>query len=303
MTAAPPLPATEAADPRTEGIDGWESPAVLAALWQSQLAAVAAVGPALPALGEAADAAAARLDRAGGRLAYAGAGTSGRIAAQDGAELAPTFGWPEERISLHLAGGAAALLRGVEGAEDDRAAGAAAGAALGGADVLVAVAASGRTPYTLAALEAARAGGALCIGIANVAGSPLLAAAEHAILLATGAEVVAGSTRLAAGTAQKVALNLFSTLVMVRLGHVHRGRMVDLQTSNDKLRARAARMVAELAGCDAQAAGAALAAAGGSVKRALLVLRGLEPAAAAALLARHRGHLGAALTALGREVR
>jgi N-acetylmuramic acid 6-phosphate etherase len=293
------LPATEAVDPRFRELDAWPPEFALLALWEAQLAAVAAVRPALPALAAAARAGAERLQR-GGRLVYAGAGTSGRIAAQDGAELPPTFGWPRESLVLLIAGGAAAFTGAIEAAEDDAPAARAAVAAhtVGENDVVLGVAASGTTPFTCACLEASAARGALTIAVAN-SHSRLLGLAAHPILVETGAEPVAGSTRLKAGTAQKVVLNLFSTLVMLRLGRVHDGLMVDLRASNEKLRARAVRMLGQLAGADRPAAEAALAGADGNVKRAVLLLRGLDATAASALLARTGGNLRAALAAIG----
>jgi N-acetylmuramic acid 6-phosphate etherase len=290
------LPATEAHSARHDSLDAWAVPTILVALWEGQLAAVAALGPALPALGRAVEAAAARL-AAGGRLAYAGAGTSGRIAVQDAVELVPTFDWPEDRLVLLMAGGEAALLRSVENAEDrdDLATTAVADHALGPGDVLVGVAASGTTKFTVAAVRAARQRGALTIGIANSPDTPLLEAAECPVPIETGAEAIAGSTRMKAGTAQKAALNLFSTAVMVRLGRVYRGQMVDMQARNAKLRARAVRMLRGLTLCSEPAARTALQAADGKVKLAVLIVRGMPPAEAAALLARHAGNLRAAL--------
>ncbi len=297
----PALPGTETVDPRYAHLDLWPPQARLEAMWEAQLAAVAAIKPALPVLAAAATAAAARLGR-GGRLVYAGAGTSGRIGVQDGAELPPTFDWPVERTILLMAGGDAAFTRSIENAEDDRAAAEAAVAAhlIGPDDVMLGVAASGSTPFTVAAIAAARARGALTIGISNSAGGTLLAAAEFAILAETGAEVVAGSTRMKAGTAQKIVLNLFSTEVMVALGRVHRGLMVDMQAKNDKLRLRAVRMLRTLTGREDAALEAALAEAGGRVKTAVLVLEGLDRVAAEALLAAHGGILRAALAGLGK---
>ena len=299
------LPATERADPRYQDIELWPLDVALRALWEAQLGAAAAVGGALPAIAAAVAASVPRLER-GGRIAYAGAGTSARIGAQDGAELTPTFGWPAARTVLLLAGGADALSKAREGAEDDRDAAmrAVAAAGLGGDDVLLAVAASGRTAFTCACLDAAKARGALTVAIANAAGAPLLAEAAHPILVATGAEPIAGSTRLSAGTAQKIVLNLFSTLLMLRLGRVYRGRMVDMRPTNAKLKARAVRMVQELADAeapvDAPAAREALSRTDWSVKAALLVLRGCTAEAARAILGRHRGDLHAALAELGR---
>ena len=287
-----PLPATEATSPRFAMMDAWPSADILDALLEGQMAAVAAVRPALPALAAAAEAAAGRL-RGGGRLAYAGAGTSGRIGVQDGAELAPTFDWPRGRLVLLLAGGEAALTQAVENAEDrgDLAREDVAAAGLGPSDVVVGLAASGATPYTLACLQAGRAAGALTIAVANSPGAPLLAAADHAVLIETGAEPIAGSTRMKAGTAQKVALNLFSTLLMTRLGRVYQGQMVDMVARNGKLRVRALRMLQGLTGCSPHAGSAALAQADGSVKTAVLILRGLSRSSAEAMLDRHNGQL------------
>ena len=275
------LPATEGVSARYAEIETWPPGAMLDALLENQMAAVAAVRTALPAIEVAAIAATARL-RAGGRLAYAGAGTSGRIAVQDGAELPPTFNWPRDRLVLLMAGGPGALIAAAEGAEDD--AGTMDANSLVAGDVLLGVAASGTTPYTIACIRSARAAGALTIALANSEGAPLLAAAEHAILLPTGPEPIAGSTRMGAGTAQKVALNLFSTLLMTRLGRVYRGRMIDMHASNVKLRQRAVRMLMELEGVGAPAAMDALAACDGRMKPAVLVLRGMTPEDAVAAL-------------------
>jgi N-acetylmuramic acid 6-phosphate etherase len=298
MTASETLPQTEQVSARYRDLDLWDSAEAADALWEGQMAAVAALRPALPALAAAADAAAARLAAGTGRLIYAGAGTSGRLAALDAAELPPTFDWPQERTLLLIAGGTDSLLRAAEGAEDDTAAARAGLAAMdaGPADVLVALAASGGTPFTVTAAETARAQGVLTIAIANSPGAPLLAAAEHAILIETGAEAIAGSTRMKAGTAQKAALTLLSTLIMIRLGRIHEGRMIEMRPTNAKLLARARRMVAEVTGCDPTAANAALERADGNAKLAsLMILRGLDRGAAETLLARHAGILRQAL--------
>lgn len=294
-----PLPATETTSPRFEMMDAWPATDILDALLEGQMAAVAAVRPALPALAAAAEAAADRL-RHSGRLAYAGAGTSGRIGVQDGAELSPTFNWPHDRLAFLLAGGTPALTQAVENAEDrdDLGRQDVTDAGLGPADVIVGLAASGATPYTLACVRAARSAGALAIAIANSPGAPLLAAADHPILIETGAEPIAGSTRMKAGTAQKVALNLFSTLVMTRLGRVYRGQMVDMTARNSKLRARALRMLQRLTGCSPDAGAVALSQADGSLKTAVLILHGLSRPSAEALLVRHDGQLRWALDAL-----
>ena len=298
MTRSTALPQTEQVSARYRDLDLWESAEAAEALWEGQMAAVAALRPALPALAGAADAAAGRLSGGMGRLIYAGAGTSGRLAALDSAELPPTFDWPPERSLLLIAGGVTSLLRAAEGAEDDAGAAQAGLAEMkaGPADVLVALAASGGTPFSVAAVEAARARGALTIAIANSPGAPLLAAAAHAVLIETGAEAIAGSTRMKAGTAQKAALTLLSTLIMIRLGRIHEGRMIEMRPTNAKLLARARRMVAELTGCDPAAAAAALDQAGGSAKLAsLMILRGLDRGAAETLLSRHGGVLRPAL--------
>jgi N-acetylmuramic acid 6-phosphate etherase len=293
------LPATERVSPRYEALDAWDDATILSSLWESQLAAVAAVQGALPQIAAAAAAAAARLQQ-GGRLVYVGAGTSGRIAVQDGAELPPTFDWPADRLLLMIAGGEAALTRSVENAEDraDQGASAIETAGIGASDVLIGLAASGATPFTLACVRAATTAGAVTIGIANSPGAPLLTAAAFPILVATEAEPIAGSTRLKAGTAQKVVLNLFSTLLMVRLGRVYRGQMVDVQARNAKLRHRAERMVQLLTGEDPASVRQALELADGRVKLAVVLLQGLDRPAAEALLGAHEGQLRSALDSL-----
>ena len=285
---------TEVQTPRFLGLDAWPPREILEALLERQFSALAAVRAALPAIEAAALAARDRL-REGGRLAYAGAGTSGRLALLDAVELYPTFGWPKERTLVFLAGGERAAFEAVEEAEDDEAAGRAAGSRLGAQDVLVGVSASGRTPFVLGAVEAARERGALTLGVANNPGSPLLQAAEHPVLLDTGPEVIAGSTRLAAGTAQKVALNLFSTLVMTLLGGVYDNLMVGVVPTNEKLRRRAAEIVARIAGVDEEAAERALRRADYEVKTAVLVARGLSPEEARARLLEAGGRLREAL--------
>jgi N-acetylmuramic acid 6-phosphate etherase len=288
---------TEHADPRYRALDTWDSLTALRAIWESQIAAVASIGPALPALAEVVEAALPRL-RAGGRLVYAGAGTSIRIAVQDGTELGPTFNWPEERTQYLIAGGPAALSFGIEGAEDDaedaRAQVAAAG--IGPQDLVIGLAASGRTPFTIAALQAARSAGALTVAISCNPGARLLEVAEHAIATETGAEVVAGSTRMKAGTAQKVVLNMISTQIMVRLGHVHEGLMVDMRPQNIKLRGRARDMVVRIADVSPEAAAAALEHCGWRVKPAVLVALGAAPEQAEAALAEAGGILREAIT-------
>lgn len=287
---------TETIDPRYVDIDLWPTEAAVAAMLDSQLAAIEALRPQTAAIAAASDAAAGRL-AGGGRLVYVGAGTSGRIAVQDGVELTPTYGWPEERLLFLMAGGMGALTAAVEGAEDDAGAGrdAIAAAGIGSGDVVVGVAASGRTPYVLAALQAARESGALTVAVANNPGSPLLGLAEHAILADTGAEVIAGSTRMKAGTAQKAALNLLSTATMLRCGLVYRGLMVNMRISNAKLQKRGREMVRDLAGVAESEAAAALERAGGEIKKAVLLAMGRSDADAEVLLVRHRSNLRAAI--------
>lgn len=290
---------TESVGARYRGLDAWSSRDILDVFAEGQMAAIAAVRAALPQVEAAAEAVVPRM-RAGGRLVYVGAGTSGRLAMLDGVELTPTFDWPAERIVYLLAGGERAVARAVEGAEDDREAGKADidAANVSAKDAVIAVAASGSTPYTIAALEAGRARGALGIGIANNAGSGLLEAAEFPILLDTGAEAIGGSTRMKAGTAQKATLNLLSSLVMTRLGRVHDGFMVDLRATNIKLRRRSERMLMELAEIGAEAAREALQRCGGRVKPAVLVAKGLSPEQAEQALTNAEGSLRRALLTL-----
>ena len=277
---------------RYRDADTWPAEQSLAAMLDSQMAAFGAVRQALPALARAAEAAADRLRREG-RLVYAGAGASGRLAVQDGVELHPTFGWPRARLCYLIAGGERALVASIEGAEDDAAAAVAAvdALALAASDVVVAVAASGRTTFTCAVQRRARAAGALTIGVANNANTPLLDEAEIPVLLATGAEFLAGSTRMTAGTAQKIALNLFSTQTMMTLGRVYEGFMVDVVPTNAKLVARAKGIVQALAGCTAAEAATFWERAGGNLKLAVLLADGLGLEEAKARLEAAGGNL------------
>jgi N-acetylmuramic acid 6-phosphate etherase len=290
---------TEDLNPRYFDLDQLSAIEQLGLLHESQAEAIAAVQPALPAIAAAVEVAAQRLRR-GGRLVYCGAGTSARIGVQDGAELLPTFSWPADKVEFVVAGGEKALLRAVENAEDSAEDGAEqiAKLGLGPDDVVLGIAASGNTPFTVAAVQTARRLGALTIGVANNAGSRLLAESEHPILVDTGPEAVAGSTRLKAGTAQKIVLNLFSTAVMIQLGRVYAGLMVEMQPTNAKLRQRAEQMVVKLTGCDAAIAAHALARSGGKVKLAVLVVAGVDVADAMTLLERSGGSLRAALAAV-----
>ncbi|HTT81027.1 MAG TPA: N-acetylmuramic acid 6-phosphate etherase [Stellaceae bacterium] len=290
---------TERHSPRYAAIDRWSTADIVDAMLDGQFAAVASVYAARPALEQAALAVEERL-RAGGRLVYAGAGTSGRLAVQDGAELMPTFGWPADRLVLLMAGGRDALVRAVEGAEDEIAHAALQlrRHAVDGRDALIAVAASGTTPFTLACLRGAKAQGALTIGIANNPKTPILDEADRPVFLDTGAEPIAGSTRMKAGTAQRVALTLLSSLVMIRLGRVYEGLMVDVQATNAKLARRSEAMLAQLTGHGRDQVREALRAAEGSVKVALLLLEGVALDEARRALDRSGGDLRAAKAAL-----
>lgn len=290
---------TESIDPRYGDIDAWPTQTILTRIYEDQLAAVQAVDAALPSLARAVEDA-ARVLCDSGRLVYAGAGTSGRIGVQDGAELVPTFNWRPERLLFLIAGGTPALTRSFEGAEDSEADAARAvdEAKIGSQDVVIGAAASGTTPYTVAALRTAREAGAVTIGISNSANSPLLQTAQHPIFVATGGEAIAGSTRMKAGTAQKVVLTLFSTALMVRLGRVYRGMMVEMRASNAKLRRRAAGIVSAIAGCSPEAAAGFVDAAKGELKLAILLARGMAPEEAGALLESHRGNLRAIMATL-----
>ena len=293
---------TERLSPRYADIDLWEPKDILEALIEGQLSAVASVQAARAAIEQAALGIEARL-RGNGRLVYAGAGTSGRLAVQDGAELMPTFNWPRERLLMLLAGGEQAMTQAVEGAEDE------VGHArelirdhkINAADVLIAVAASGSTPFTLACLKEAGKRGALTVGIANNAGTPLLIEADHPILLATGPEPIAGSTRMNAGTAQRITLSLLSTLVMIRLGRVYRGLMVEVQASNAKLAKRKEEILMHLTGRSGREVREALQRSGGSVKIAVLLLHGCGHEEAMKLLERVDGRLRVAMDLLARQ--
>lgn len=261
---------TERASPRYASIDSWDPGEVLEAMIEGQFVAVSAVHAARSALETAALAVETRL-RNGGRLVYAGAGTSGRLAVQDGAELLPTFGWPADRLLVLLAGGEDALLRAVEGAEDDAefAHRLVLQHRLDPRDALIAVAASGTTPFTVAILRAAGAAGAATIGIANNRDTPLLVEAGYPVLLDTGPEPIAGSTRMKAGTAQRVALTMLSSLVMIRLGRVYRGLMVEVQGVNSKLARRSEDILMQLNGIDRDAARELISRTGGDLKAAI----------------------------------
>ncbi|WP_323033865.1 N-acetylmuramic acid 6-phosphate etherase [Paracoccus sp. (in: a-proteobacteria)] len=283
---------TEARHPASNGLHARPAPEVLRILLEAQVTALGALQLVLPALERVADAAAASL-QAGGKLGYAGAGSSGLMALADCLELAGTFGLAPERTPMMFAGGADALLHLKGSVEDDPALALAdlERVQLVAGDTLLCLSASGRTPYVLAIAAAAQDRGVKVAGFANVVGSPLLERADIPVLIETGAEVVAGSTRMGAATAQKVALNMLSVLVAIRLGHVHDGYMVNLVADNLKLVDRAARIVSDVAHVSRDEAETALTHTGGAVKPAILVARGMTPEAAAERLAGTGGHL------------
>jgi N-acetylmuramic acid 6-phosphate etherase len=293
---------TERISPRYSGIDVWDPSDVLDAMIEGQFAAVAAVRAARPALERAALAMETRLAQ-GGRLIYAGAGTSGRLAVQDGAELMPTFSWPPERLLLLIAGGNKAMVRAVEGAEDEveEATELVNRHDVGLNDVLIAVAASGTTPFTLACLRESKRRGALTVGMTNNPGTPILEEAEHPVLLQTGPEPIAGSTRMNAGTAQRIALNLLSSLLMIRLGRVYKGLMVDVQASNAKLASRRELILVSITGRSREDARAALERTNGSVKLAALLLEGCDLERAKGALESAGGRLRAAMALVAQE--
>ena len=267
----------------TTDLDRRSTAEILAAIHDEDRHAVAAVGAVLPEIARAVDVLVAVLE-GGGRWFNVGAGTSGRLGCSDAAEIPPTFGFPPERVEGLIAGGPAALLRAREGAEDDAESARMAlrARALAASDAVVAISASGRTPYALAALEVAYQVGARRIAITCDPESPLARAAEIAIAPRTGAEVIAGSTRMKAGLAQKMVLHSLSTAVMVRLGRVEGNRMTHLRPGSRKLWLRALAMLRELGGCDEIAARAALVASHGVVAEALEAVRRARRAASRA---------------------
>ena len=265
---------TERANLQTAGLDRLSTAEMLRRINVEDQGIARAVERALPAIEKAVEGIADRL-RSGGRLFYVGAGTSGRLGVLDAVECVPTFNTPPEMVQAVIAGGAAALTRSIEGAEDDRAGSRAelARRGLSKGDALVGIAASGRTPYTIGAVKYARERGALCIGIACNEPTPLLEASEIAIAALVGPEVIAGSTRLKAGSAQKLILNMLSTVTMVRLGKVYGNRMVDVRVTNAKLARRALAMTMEILDIEEVAAAKLLADAQQNVKTAVVMAR------------------------------
>ncbi|MFJ2832790.1 N-acetylmuramic acid 6-phosphate etherase [Streptomyces sp. NPDC087263] len=293
---------TEAFRPELAEIDQLPT-AEIARLMNGEDATVpAAVAARLPLIAAAIDDVAERMAR-GGRLIYAGAGTAGRLGVLDASECPPTFNTdPSEVVGL-IAGGPSAMVTSIEGAEDSRelAARDLADLALTPDDTVVGVSASGRTPYAIGAVEHAHKQGALTIGLSCNADSALAAAADHGIEVVVGPELLTGSTRLKAGTAQKLVLNMLSTITMIRLGKTYGNLMVDVRASNEKLRARSRRIVALATGATDDEIERALAATDGEVKNAILtILGGVDGPTAARLLEESHGHLRAALAAAPR---
>jgi N-acetylmuramic acid 6-phosphate etherase len=282
---------TEGRNPRTRDIDRLGSLGVVTLLNDEDQTVPLAVRAALPDLARSVDVALERWMR-GGRIVLFGAGTSGRLAALDAAELGPTFGVPPERYLARIAGGVSAFERPAEGAEDSAADGAAAADDLAPRDMAFGIAASGRTPWVVAALQRARARDAATVGLACVRRPALAEHCDACIVVETGPEPIAGSTRMKAGTAQKLVLNAFSTALMIRLGKVYSNLMVDVQTTNEKLRRRAVRLVAQAADVDDEVAIGALDAARGEVKTAIALLRlDVDAATARERLAAANGRL------------
>jgi N-acetylmuramic acid 6-phosphate etherase len=295
MPVEPELPLTERRNPRSTALDRLATGDILTLMSDEDASVAAAVRATIPQIARAVDELAARIAR-GGRLLLFGAGTSGRLAALDAAEWPPTFGTPPDLAQAFIAGGPAALTRAIEGAEDNADLGRddARSANVAPDDVVLGISASGGAPYVLGALAEARARGALTVGVACRPDSPLEAAADIAIIPVVGPEVVTGSSRLKAGTAQKLVLNMISTATMVRLGKVYGNLMVDVQPTNVKLRARSIRIVREATGVDADTAAQALAL-GGHPRIAILMVRlGLDRADAERRL-QEAGSLRAAL--------
>jgi N-acetylmuramic acid 6-phosphate etherase len=278
-------------------LDLYPTDRLVAAFVDDQSAALQAVRAAAGRIAAAVEAAVPRI-AAGGRLVYAGAGTSGRLGVLDSVELFPTFSWPRERVVALIAGGERAMFEAVEGAEDSREHGAQdmRSVQVGPLDVVILLAASGTTPYVMGALDAARAAGALTIGIANNPGAPVAARAELGIVLNTGSEIISGSTRLKAGTSQKIALNTFSSAVMVRLHKVYRNLMVDVHPTNAKLYRRAVTLTMRATGCDEETARRTLRDCDHRVKVAIVaILRQVDVAQAGRLLEAAQGSVRTAL--------
>lgn len=301
MSSSPVGSQTEHINDDLLDLDLRDNASILNTLVESQTRGVNAARKAIPSLNSAVTAAAVRLAASDGRLVMIGAGASGRIAVQDGAELWPTYGWPASRLLLSIAGGESALLHSIEGGEDnaENARLEVESHAIGENDVVIGLAASGSSVWTVAWIKQARCAGALTIGMANNADTPLLVASECPVHLNSGAEVLAGSTRMAAGTAQKVALNMFSTLLMIRLNRTYGNLMVDMAAINTKLDDRRLRMLKTLVpDVDESTSADALRQANGWVKLAALISLGASHAQGLQLLNECDGSLRVAMREL-----
>jgi N-acetylmuramic acid 6-phosphate etherase len=291
------LPTTERRNRTSMRLDEMPVEAIVRLMNEEERRVQEAVGEALPRIASAVELL-VEAWREGGRWIYVGSGTSGRIAALDAAECPPTFGAPPERVLALLAGGQNAATHSVESAEDDTSAAVRdlEALGLGPNDVVVGLAASGRTPYVVAAVRRATEAGCATIGISNNRGSELVAAARVGIELDTGPEILTGSTRLKAGTSQKLVLNMLSTAAFTRLGKVYENFMVDLQGANEKLKRRSRRIIREGAGVTEDEATELLSAAGGSVKVAVVMGKAKVSAdEASELLAATQGNVRRAL--------
>src|ERR1700676_3867476 len=290
--------ATEQRNPRTRGLDTKSTLGILRAIHREDATVARSVARAIPAIAQAVDAIVQAM-RCGGRLFYVGAGTSGRLAALDAAEIPPTFGTPAGMVQAVIAGGRRALTHAVEGAEDNRAQGARdlADRHLTRNDVVVGVAASGSTPYVLGAIQFARRRGAVTVGVTSNPRSPMSRLAAISIVTETGPETITGSTRMKAGTAQKMVLNMLSTAAMVRLGRVYDNWMIGVALTNQKLQARGLRILAEASGATVAEAARAMRQSGHNMAIALIILKkGIGAREARSLLDREDGNVHNALT-------
>ena len=294
---------TERKNPASAHIDELSPLDMMRVIHAEDQKAVDAVTPLLPKIAETADEVARRI-RLGGRLLYCGAGTSGRLGVLDAVECPPTYGTPPELVQGVIAGGTNAMFRAKEGAEDDERLGETDLAALSVTelDTVVGLSASGRTPYVVGALRYAKQQGAFTVAVACASKSPIAAIADVDLTALTGAEVVTGSTRMKAGTAQKMILNMLSTGAMIRLGKVYGNLMVDVAATNEKLRERALRIVMEVSGCGREESASALRKADGQAKPAILIAAGkCTKEKAERLLQDANGQLAAALSLLKEE--
>jgi len=298
----PTLKATEQRNPRTRGIDAKSTIGILRAIHREDVSVAKAVSAALPAIAHAVDAMACAIQN-GGRAFYIGAGTSGRLAVLDAAELPPTYGTPPSMVQAIIAGGRRALTHAVEGAEDNRAQGARdlSVRKLNAKDAVIGIAASGGTPYVIGALEFANKKGAVTIGITSNPGTPVAKTAKISIVTSTGPEVITGSTRMKAGTAQKLVLNMLSTATMIRLGRVFDNWMIGVALTNRKLQARGLRILMEASGADVAESTRALRQSGHNLAAALIMLKtGASVQEAKRLLRDTKGHVHSAINRTGR---